>query len=95
MVQALRGQGWRAVTDVVYNHVYASGPHSKYSVLDKLVPGYYHRRHEDGAICDSTCCNNTAPEHVMCERLIVEDITHWAKTYRVEGFRFELCMRDV
>ncbi|GIL87906.1 hypothetical protein Vretimale_6300 [Volvox reticuliferus] len=90
MVQALHVQGWRVVQDVVYNHTFASGPSSRYSVLDKIVPGYFHRRHEDGAICDSTCCNNTATEHVMCERLVVEDITHWAKNYKVDGFRFDI-----
>eukprot|EP00198_Chlamydomonas_reinhardtii_P007957 XP_001697294.1 pullulanase-type starch debranching enzyme [Chlamydomonas reinhardtii] len=90
MVQSLHGQGWRVVQDVVYNHTFASGPHSKYSVLDKVVPGYYHRRHEDGGICDSTCCNNTATEHAMCERLVVDDITHWASNYRVDGFRFDI-----
>ncbi|KAG2441246.1 hypothetical protein HYH02_010089 [Chlamydomonas schloesseri] len=90
MVQSLHGQGWRVVQDVVYNHTFASGPHSKYSVLDKIVPGYYHRRHEDGGICDSTCCNNTATEHAMCERLVVDDITHWARNYKVDGFRFDI-----
>ncbi|GFR45769.1 hypothetical protein Agub_g7223 [Astrephomene gubernaculifera] len=90
MVQSLHGQGWRVVQDVVYNHTFASGPFSKYSVLDKLVPGYYHRRHEDGSIADSTCCNNTASEHVMCERLVVEDITHWARNYKIDGFRFDI-----
>ncbi|GLI65180.1 hypothetical protein VaNZ11_008629 [Volvox africanus] len=90
MIQALHVQGWRVVQDVVYNHTFASGPSSRYSVLDKIVPGYYHRRHEDGAICDSTCCNNTASEHVMCERLVIEDITHWAKNYKVDGFRFDI-----
>ncbi len=29
MVQALHLQGWRVVLDVVYNHTFASGPHSK------------------------------------------------------------------
>ncbi|EFJ43973.1 hypothetical protein VOLCADRAFT_118899, partial [Volvox carteri f. nagariensis] len=90
MVQALHSQGWRVVQDVVYNHTFASGPSSRYSVLDKIVPGYYHRRHEDGSMCDSTCCNNTATEHVMCERLVVDDITHWARNYKVDGFRFDI-----
>jgi pullulanase/glycogen debranching enzyme len=31
------------VADVVYNHTFASGPHNTHSVLDKVVPGYYHR----------------------------------------------------
>jgi hypothetical protein len=25
---------------------------------DKIVPGYYHRRQEDGEMCHSTCCNS-------------------------------------
>lgn len=46
------------VQDVVYNHTFAAGPYSHNSVLDKIVPGYYHRRQEDGEICHSTCCNS-------------------------------------
>src|SRR5690606_26772519 len=43
MVQALARMGLTAVMDVVYNHTHASGL-GEQSVLDKLVPGYYHRR---------------------------------------------------
>jgi pullulanase len=39
---------------------------------------------------NSTCCNNTASEHLMMERLIVDDLVHWAKDYKVDGFRFDL-----
>ncbi len=49
--KALHALGLRVVLDVVYNHTFASGPHSRCSVLDKLVPGYYHRRAEDGDMC--------------------------------------------
>lgn len=66
-----------------------TGPSSIHSVLDKVVPGYYHRRTESGEICNSTCCNNTATEHAMCERLVIDDIVHWAKQYKVG--RFQLC----
>ena len=52
-------------------------------MLDKLVPGYYQRRDEDGTLCQSTCCNNVATEHYMAERLSVEDLVHWAKHYKV------------
>eukprot|EP00878_Enallax_costatus_P010482 GHUV01010944.1.p1 GENE.GHUV01010944.1~~GHUV01010944.1.p1 ORF type:complete len:704 (+),score=164.13 GHUV01010944.1:956-3067(+) len=90
MVQALHSLGLRVVLDVVYNHTFASGPYSQNSVLDKIVPGYYHRRQEDGEMCHSTCCNNTASEHRMFERLMIEDITHWARHYRVDGFRFDI-----
>ncbi|KAL6752790.1 glycoside hydrolase superfamily [Haematococcus lacustris] len=90
MVMALHQQGWRVVLDVVYNHTFAAGPSSRHSVLDKLVPGYYHRRMEDGEMCHSTCCNNTASEHYMAERLVVEDIVHWARHYKIDGFRFDI-----
>jgi hypothetical protein len=63
--------------------VLAAGGDSPYAVLDKLVPGYYHRRTEQGDICASCCCNNTATEHLMAERLVIDDITHWAHTYKV------------
>ena len=56
--------------------------HSPYAVLDKLVPGYYHRRTEAGEVCNSTCCNNTATEHNMAERLVVDDLVHWARAYK-------------
>lgn len=56
--QALHSLGYRVVQDVVYNHTFASGPYSSNSVLDKIVPGYYHRRQEDGEVCHSTCCNS-------------------------------------
>lgn len=52
-------------------------------MLDKAVPGYYYRRFEDGSVCSSTCCNNTATEHAMAERLAVDDVVHWAKNYKV------------
>ncbi|KAK4431017.1 Pullulanase 1, chloroplastic [Sesamum alatum] len=90
MVQALNRIGLRVVLDVVYNHLHASGPHDDYSVLDKIVPGYYLRRNLDGFIEHSTCINNTASEHSMVERLIIDDLVHWAVNYKVDGFRFDL-----
>ena len=90
MVKSLASMGLRVVCDVVYNHTLSSGPSDVNSVLDKIVPGYYHRRNFDGIIEASTCCNNTASEHYMMSRLIVDDLVHWARTYKVDGFRFDL-----
>ncbi|KAL8052039.1 hypothetical protein ABFX02_06G187100 [Erythranthe guttata] len=90
MVQALNRIGLRVVLDVVYNHLHASGPNGDDSVLDKIVPGYYLRRNLDGLIENSTCTNNTASEHSMVERLIIDDLLHWAINYKVDGFRFDL-----
>ncbi|KAL6653132.1 hypothetical protein ACP70R_012057 [Stipagrostis hirtigluma subsp. patula] len=90
MVQALNRIGLRVVMDVVYNHLYASGPSSITSVLDKIVPGYYLRRDTNGQIENSAAVNNTASEHFMVDRLIVDDLLNWAVNYKVDGFRFDL-----
>jgi pullulanase-type alpha-1,6-glucosidase len=89
MVQALNRTGLRVVMDVVYNHTNAAGedPHS---VLDRIVPGYYHRLNADGNVENSTCCSNTASEHNMMEKLLIDSVLTWATQYKVDGFRFDL-----
>jgi pullulanase-type alpha-1,6-glucosidase len=89
MVQALNQSGLRVVMDVVYNHTNASGQSEK-SVLDKVVPGYYHRLNSEGTVETSTCCQNTATENAMMEKLMVDSVVTWAKYYKVDGFRFDL-----
>jgi len=89
MVQSINATGLRVVMDVVYNHTNASGQAEK-SVLDRIVPGYYHRLNADGVVETSTCCANTATEHAMMEKLMVDSIVTWARDYKVDGFRFDL-----
>ncbi|MEZ4708272.1 MAG: pullulanase-type alpha-1,6-glucosidase [Caldilineaceae bacterium] len=89
MVQALNAMGLRVVMDVVYNHTSAAGQNDK-SVLDKIVPGYYHRLDEDGKVATSTCCANTATEHAMMRKLMLDSLRTWATQYKVDGFRFDL-----
>jgi pullulanase-type alpha-1,6-glucosidase len=89
MVQSLNENGLHVVMDVVYNHTNASGQAEK-SVLDRIVPGYYHRLNASGNIETSTCCQNTATEHSMMEKLMIDSMVTWAKHYKVDGFRFDL-----
>ncbi len=89
MVEALNGAGLRVVMDVVYNHTSDSGQNPN-SVLDKIVPGYYYRLNAEGAVETSTCCQNTATEHVMMEKLMIDSLVTWATAYKVDGFRFDL-----
>ncbi|SCG64659.1 pullulanase-type alpha-1,6-glucosidase [Micromonospora inositola] len=89
MVAGVNQAGMRVVMDVVYNHTSAAGTDPK-SVLDQVVPGYYHRLLEDGSVANSTCCANTAPEHAMMGKLVVDSLVTWAKAYKVDGFRFDL-----
>jgi pullulanase-type alpha-1,6-glucosidase len=89
MVKSLNELGLRVVMDVVYNHTNASGQAAK-SVLDRVVPGYYHRLNNQGAVETSTCCANTATEHYMMEKLMIDSLVTWAKEYKVDAFRFDL-----
>ena len=89
MVQSLNETGLRVVMDVVYNHTNSSGQ-AELSVLDRIVPGYYHRLNADGEVETSTCCQNTATEHAMMEKLMVDSLVTWARDYKVDGFRFDL-----
>ena len=89
MVQALHRAGLRVGMDVVYNHTYASGQDS-WSVLDRIVPGYYHRLDEAGRVTTSTCCANTATEHRMMAKLMADSAVTWAREYRIDSFRFDL-----
>lgn len=90
MVQSLAAIGLRVALDVVYNHTHAAGL-ADASVLDKIVPGYYHRQNPiSGAVENSTCCANTASEHAMMQRLMVDSVVTWARAYKVDAFRFDL-----
>ncbi len=90
MIQALNEDiGLRVVMDVVYNHTNAAGQAEK-SVLDRIVPGYYHRLNDTGGVETSTCCANTASEHHMMEKLMVDSLVVWAREYKIDAFRFDL-----
>jgi pullulanase-type alpha-1,6-glucosidase len=89
MVNSLNNNGLRVVVDVVYNHTNASGQ-SQRSVFDRIVPGYYHRLNSVGVVERSTCCDNTATEHAMMEKFMVDSVVLWAREYKVDAFRFDL-----
>lgn len=90
MVQALHSNGFRVIMDVVYNHTFASGIAEK-SVLDKIVPNYYHRYNPiSGTLEMSTCCDNTATERTMMAKLMTDSLVVWARDYKIDGFRFDL-----
>ena len=90
MVMSLHSKGFRVIMDVVYNHTFASGLAEK-SVLDKIVPHYYHRYDPvSGSLEMSTCCDNTATENAMMEKLMSDSLVTWAKQYKIDGFRFDL-----
>ena len=89
MVMNLHRAGLRVGLDVVYNHTFVAGQDGK-SVLDRIVPGYYHRLNATGGIERSTCCDNTATEHRMMAKLMIDSAVLWAKQYKIDSFRFDL-----
>ena len=89
MVMNLHRAGLRVGMDVVYNHTFASGQQAK-SVLDRIVPGYYHRLNATGAVEQSTCCDNTATENLMMARLMIDSVALWTREYKIDSFRFDL-----
>jgi pullulanase len=89
MVQALHRAGLRVGMDMVYNHTTASGQKAK-SVLDRVVPGYYQRLNAKGEVEMSTCCDNTATEHWMMAKLMIDSAVVWARDHHIDSMRFDL-----
>ncbi|HEY6387029.1 MAG TPA: pullulanase-type alpha-1,6-glucosidase [Candidatus Acidoferrum sp.] len=89
MVDGLHKAGLRVVQDVVFNHTNASGegPNSN---LDEVVPNYYHRLDANGALETASCCPDTASEHKMMEKLIIDSLLLNAREYKIDGFRFDI-----
>ncbi len=86
MVQALHRAGIRVVMDVVYNHMY-----EKDSWFERIVPGYYFRRWEDGELSDGSACgNDIAAGRAMVDNYIADSVLYWAREYHIDGFRFDL-----
>src|SRR5271165_6409139 len=101
MVHGLHKAGLRVIQDVVFNHTNASGegPNSN---LDEVVPGYYHRLDANGNIENGSCCPDTAAEHKMMEKLMIDTLVLNAREYKIDGFRFDIMsfhflynMRDI
>ena len=86
MIQALHANGIRVVMDVVYNHTYEPD-----SWLERMVPGYYNRRWEDGSLANGSACgSDIAAGRAMVDNYIADSVMYWAKEYHFDGFRFDL-----
>lgn len=87
LVMTLHKNGIGVIMDVVYNHTYFT----EESSFEKAFPGYYHRMRSDGSFSNgSGCGNETASDHLMMRKFIIDSLKFWAEEYKVDGFRFDL-----
>ena len=87
MVSALHDSGISVVMDVVYNHVYDAEDFC----FNKIVPGYFSRKYDDGSYSNSSGCgNDTASEREMVRKYIIDSVLYWTREYHIDGFRFDL-----
>ncbi len=86
LIKALHDNGIRVVMDVVYNHTYKATDSS----FNLTVPDYYYRT-ENGKFTDGSACGNeTASEHPMMRKFLIDSVKYWAEEYKIDGFRFDL-----
>ena len=75
------------IMDVVYNHVNSVNGQN----FDVLMPGYYFRYDGDGNLSNgSGCGNETASDHYMYQKFMIDSAKFWATEYKLGGFRFDL-----
>lgn len=87
MIKAIHDNGMGVIMDVVFNHTYASVD----SWFNLTVPNYYYRMNCYGSWSNgSGCGNDTASEHKMFRKYMVDSVVYWAKEYHIDGFRFDL-----
>lgn len=86
MVKKCHENGIRVIMDVVYNHTYSCYD----SCFTKTVPNYYYRTQDNINTNGSGCGNETASNHIMFRKYMIDSVLYWAKEYHVDGFRFDL-----
>ncbi|TDT61156.1 type I pullulanase [Fonticella tunisiensis] len=87
LIYLLHKEGICVNMDVVYNHMYDSINNN----FEKIFPGYYFRFNEKNELFNgSGCGNDTASEHKMMQKFIVDSVLYWAQEYHIDGFRFDL-----
>jgi len=86
LVQAYNKAGINIIMDVVYNHVNGA----QGSNFDVLMPEYYFRYVGGDLSNGSGCGNETASDHHMFRKFMVDSIKFWTEEYKLGGYRFDL-----
>ena len=87
LILALHKNNIGVIMDVVYNHTYFT----EESAFHKSCPYYYHRLDKKGEFSNgSGCGNETASDHLMYRRFMINSLKYLATEYKLDGFRFDL-----
>ena len=87
MIQAYHDAGIGVIMDVVYNHTFSTVD----APFQTTVPDYYYRMNHDGTYQNGTGVGNeTASEHEMFRKYMIDSLLYWVKEFNIDGFRFDL-----
>lgn len=84
LINEIHKRGMGVILDNVYNHT------AKVSILEDIVPGYYHFMDKDGKPKMSYGGGRPGTTHFMTRKLITDSMLYWVREYKVDGFRFDL-----
>ncbi|CDQ19396.1 pullulanase [Halobacillus karajensis] len=84
LVNEIHKRKMGVILDVVYNHT------AKVSILEDLVPNYYHYMDDEGKVKVSYGGGRVGTTHEMSRKLMVDSIKYWVEEFKVDGFRFDL-----
>ena len=87
MIQAYHDAGIGVIMDVVYNHTFSTVD----APFQTTVPDYYYRMNHDGSYQNGTGVGNeTASEHEMFRKYMIDSLLYWVNEFNIDGFRFDL-----
>lgn len=87
MVDKLHKKNIRVIVDVVYNHIYE---HIS-SCFEKVVPGYFFRKRNDGLTANASGCgDDVASEKYMVRKMIKDSMKYFVEVFDIDGYRFDL-----
>ena len=87
MIKAFHDNNIAVNMDVVYNHTMGTGSGSIY---DMTIPKYFYRMSGGSYASGSGCGNETATNHEMVKKYLIDSLVHWMKDLHINGFRFDL-----
>ena len=92
-IRRLHAAGIEVILDVVYNHTAEGselGPTFNFRGLDNAT--YYRLVEDDPRYCvnDTGTGNTLDLSHPRVLQMVGDSLRHWAESYRIDGFRFDL-----